>query len=728
MKAKKPNKFILLSILCIIFSLLVYVFMPSKAADDIPLYKVEQNSELIYYIDVYYDGKDKNGVATSNGATADVYSDHIYVEDKLPEGLTFSGFVTTSDNTFGAVQSTDSSQSCSAGYVVGCPDGFKEDGSGTTCLKYDATTRIVSFTVKSLQAGCKLTVGVKTMTPTLENNTRLDFYNTAYGREGMFSAKSNTVHAFMGDLDETLYTVSYSYTGDVPDNAPELPTTTSHSAGASVGVEKNMSLEGYEFSGWESSSVTISNGTFTMPQANVIFEGSFEPKVRYTVTYDISGDNVPEGYILPKTKNYGIGDDVYVDSLSAGDVINGYRFLGWQTTNATVTDGSFQMPEANVKLVGTFEQITYTVSYAFQGSVLPPNANDILAEINANSKYAGPFAPGDTVTVANNPSASNYKFLGWYSESTFEMPEADVVIYGEWMVSAGTFSPSISMELIDGTTHYSSGDTVNFAITVTNNSADFEITDVMLQEMTEGAKFITSPDNNYTVSNDIYVTIPTIAAAKNVTVYAQYVLPEVTDIVKTYKNKVELTGAIGGSGYQLDTSVDYTASVNFKVTNISLVIDNVFINDSGNSQQLTGTEFSLYTDSNLENVVTQDESFDGITFKKLNSDTTYYLKQTKVVAGYVLIGDKFKVEVASDGTITIEAISVDGKTSTVEVANNNGVATATIINEKINILPNTGGVGIIPFVLIGLIMILGGSVVFVYYIMKKGRGNRNEKK
>lgn len=721
MRTKKLNKFIILSILCIIFSLLIYVFMPSKAADDIPLYKVEENSELIYYIDVYYDGKDKNGIATSNGATADVYSDYIYVEDKLPEGLIFSGFVTTSDNTFGAVQSTDSSQSCSAGYVVGCPDGFKEDGSGTTCLKYDPTTRLVSFTVKSLQAGCKLTVGVKTTTPTLEKNTRLDFYNTAYGREGMFSAKSNTVHAFMGELDETLYTVNYNYTGDVPTNAPELPTTTSHAAGASVGVEKNMILEGYEFSGWKSTSVTITNGAFNMPQTNVVFEGSFEPKVTYTVSYDISGVNMPEGYKLPKTKNYGIGDDVYIDSLSVGDVINGYRFLGWQTTNTTITDGLFQMPEANVKLVGTFEKVTYSVSYAFQGSVLPPNADDILAAINSNSKYVGPFAPGDTITVAKNPSASNYKFLGWYSESTFEMPEEDVVIYGEWMVSAGTFSPSISIELIDEATHYSSGDTVNFAITVTNNSTNFDITNVMLQEMTEGAKFIESAQGNYTVSSDVYVTIPTIAATKSVTVYAQYVLPEVTDIVKTYKNTVELTSAIGGEGYQLDTSVDYTTSVNFKVTNISLVIDNVFINDSGNNQKLIGTEFSLYTDSNLQNPVIQDETFDGLTFKNLNSDTTYYLKQTKVVPGYVLISDKFKVDVASDGTITIEAISMDGKTTELEVNNNNGVATTTIINERINILPNTGGVGIVPFVLIGLIMILGCSVGFVYYIMKKGR-------
>ena len=33
--------------------------MPSKAADDIPLYLVEENIELVYYIYFYYYGKYK---------------------------------------------------------------------------------------------------------------------------------------------------------------------------------------------------------------------------------------------------------------------------------------------------------------------------------------------------------------------------------------------------------------------------------------------------------------------------------------------------------------------------------------------------------------------------------------------------------------------------------------------------------------------------------------------
>ena len=53
--------------------------------------KVEEDSELTYYIDVIYDGKDGEATTSSDTATAQVYSDYIYVEDKIPDGLTFKG-------------------------------------------------------------------------------------------------------------------------------------------------------------------------------------------------------------------------------------------------------------------------------------------------------------------------------------------------------------------------------------------------------------------------------------------------------------------------------------------------------------------------------------------------------------------------------------------------------------------------------------------------------------
>ena len=203
------NKIIIgLVTLGVIIMGILIVTSPSFAAPVENDVKLEENSELIYYIDVNYDGKDANATTSSDSATASVYSDYIYVEDKIPDGLTFKGFVTTDDGSIGAVKRSDGT-SC-AGYVE----------NGTNGLTYNELTRTVSFRVKNLQAGCKVTVGIITETPTLPTGTnRMDFYNTAYGRESSTTFNSNTVHSFIGRDNVATYQVIYEYVGTVPEGA-----------------------------------------------------------------------------------------------------------------------------------------------------------------------------------------------------------------------------------------------------------------------------------------------------------------------------------------------------------------------------------------------------------------------------------------------------------------------------------------------------------------------------
>src|SRR5699024_11465977 len=57
-----------------------------------------------------------------------------------------------------------------------------------------------------------------------------------------------------------------------------------------------------------------------------------------------------------------------------------YRFLGWTSEDVelpSVSDDEstiFTMPDHSVRFVGKFERISYKVTYQFQGSVIPPNA------------------------------------------------------------------------------------------------------------------------------------------------------------------------------------------------------------------------------------------------------------------------------------------------------------------------------------------------------------------
>lgn len=636
--------------------------------------RVAPNSDLTYYIDVIYDGKDATAVSSSDTVTANVNSDYIYVEDKLPDGLTFKNFVTTSDGTIGAVKRSDGS-SC-PGYVVG-------DSAG---LVYDDTTRTVSFKVKNLQAGCKLTVGIVTTTPSLPSGKRLDFYNTAFARENNFTFKSNTVHVFMGDEEATLYTVTYKYTGTVPDGAP-VPEVGSYSEGTTVGVEANPTIAGYTFSGWSTSDVTVSNNSFTMPSKNVTFTGSFTAKTKYNVSYSISG-TLPEGFVAPTTKSYGAGDDVVLDTLKVGDVINGYRFLGWSST-VDLSDGIFQMPSSNVTIVGRFEQIKYTVSYQFQGAVIPSNADSLLP---ASATYA----PGEIVTVASEPVASGYKFLGWYKSATFEMPEEDVVIYGEWMRFSGYFVPTITITIPNQKSIYQNGEVVNFQITVKNN-ASIAINDVMVQDYLDGVTFNTG--SNYTILSDSIAKISTIAAGGSVTLTAKFTAG--SDVVKDFVNTVELTGAIADNYYYLDTSKDYKVSASFKVANIDLKINLT----NKNNTALTDGKFTLYSDSSLSNKISE-----GLEFTGLVPGQTYYLKQTRAHTGYVLLSDTYMVVVDSSGNVTVSGQKYDNTT---------GVVTLDLVNETINMLPNTGGVGNIPYIVTGLIIIVVSSCGYVLYMRKK---------
>ena len=59
----------------------------------------------------------------------------------------------------------------------------------------------------------------------------------------------------------------------IPENAPNLPVTTSYTVGTQVGIANDISLNGYSFSGWTTSDVIITNNKFDMPEKQVVLKG-----------------------------------------------------------------------------------------------------------------------------------------------------------------------------------------------------------------------------------------------------------------------------------------------------------------------------------------------------------------------------------------------------------------------------------------------------------------------
>lgn len=515
--------------------------------------EVALGSELTYYLEIFYDGKDVYGVQSSDSIEASIVSDYIYVEDKLPEGLTFKEFLAAEDDSIGAVNRTTGAP-C-VGYVV-------DDVAG---LKYDSVTNTVSFAIKNLKAGCSLTVGIKTLVPdTVDDpNTefieyRRDFFNSATANEWSQTVTSNMVHAWIGKDNATLYNVTYQYTGEIPTNASALPFSTSYTEGTTVGVASNAYAKGYTFSGWSVSSggASISDGKFVMPANNVVLTGSFTKIPEYTVTYKLADDSeIPKDYVLPTTKTYYQGDTVQLDKLKAGDLLDNYRFLGWTTEDAVVDyeNSEFTMPNKNVVLVGKWEQAKYSVSYQFMGEIFPPNANSLLPETKT-------YLPGETVALEEIAEPAGYVFLGWYKEDNFIMPEEDVIIYGEWKQQNGTFSPTITKAVVSIKDYYTIGDTVEYRVVVTN-TADFAIKDVYLAEDNYNSNFLDG--DGYEVASSRVVKILEIPANSSIVLRAEYLVTS-KDSIKV-ENRVSIVGASADNYYELDPDGNYSAGAEFNV-------------------------------------------------------------------------------------------------------------------------------------------------------------------
>ena len=565
-KILKNKMIIIPSILIAVAFVITYLYRSSYA---LPLendVEVEEYSELTYYLNISYDGKDQYGVESSDTATSKVVGDTIYIKDKIPDGLLFLGFVTTEDGSIGAVKRSDNTY-CPGKVIDDNFDGPVDDGVWDSNhiefnyhgLHYNENTRTVSFNVKNLQAGCVLTVGIKTMTQDVDDHntsvveTRRDFYNFFVVQEKDYIVNSNTVHAFIGDEEEPLHDVDYEYTGDVPEAAPAAPLKSRYAKSAKVGVAPSVDVPGYEFSGWETDDVSVNDESFVMPDRDVTLRGSFEEVPKYQVVYQIEGDK-PSNYVVPTTKEYPKDEVVNVDSLAVGANINGYRFLGWTSSDVTITeDNNFVMPEKNVTIVGRFEEIKYKVTYAFYNTVTPPNADSLLPEV----KY---YKPGVRVTHPTMQEVTGYRFLGWYKEDNFIMPEEDVTVYGEWMVQNGTYEPTISKEIVDKKESYNVGDVVEYKITVTNPE-DFEIRDIVVREENAKAKFVAG--TGYELQTEHLAKITKLSSKESIALKATFTIGE--DDYDKVNNKVTIVGARASDNYIIvDKEISDSEEFNIK--------------------------------------------------------------------------------------------------------------------------------------------------------------------
>lgn len=161
------------------------------------------------------------------------------------------------------------------------------------------------------------------------------------------------------------YIVTYTYTGEVPENAPELPAIATAEEGSEVTVASVPSMDGYTFDGWYYNGVKYdgeTNTKFTMPSENVTLEGSWTA-IEYDLIIDANGGQFADG------------SQQYTDSLAAGEAINapadptkeGYVLDGWVDNNGNTYEKlPEKMPAGDTTFTAVWveaEKPTHTITY-----------------------------------------------------------------------------------------------------------------------------------------------------------------------------------------------------------------------------------------------------------------------------------------------------------------------------------------------------------------------------
>ena len=180
-----------------------------------------------------------------------------------------------------------------------------------------------------------------------------------------------------------LYSVTYQWEGTEQPDGVKLPEEAIYSPDASVDVAKKPSAEGWSFDGWHVQSgltESIDDGSFTMPNNNVVLVGSWAKIPTYSVTYEYD-ETAPE-----KAPAVPVDEEKYYAGAEAKVKLKpsmvGYTFTGWtpKTEGVTITENTFTMPAQNVVLVGAWaKQPSYQITveyYTITDGVMPDTCDE----------------------------------------------------------------------------------------------------------------------------------------------------------------------------------------------------------------------------------------------------------------------------------------------------------------------------------------------------------------
>jgi len=309
-----------------------------------------------------------------------------------------------------------------------------------------AETGILEGTAKTVAAGLTTTettregvVGTWTF-----NGWTTDDASVA---NGAFAMPGNNVQ-FVGTWSfEAAPTYGYTvvaayYTNNEPDASKTLATVEGVLALPAVSaVEASYSAANTVNNGltYGYTSISFADGVYTLRYDRTV----------YQISYRVEGDAPASSSEIPAVES-GIEAGA-AKTVKAGltttettreGVVGTWTFNGWTTDDASVSNGAFAMPAANVEFVGTwsFEAApTYTITYTVVGdapatfSEFSPLESGVLE--GTEKLVADGLTTEETV---HNGRTGTWTFNGWTTEDAdvvngvFLMPGQNVVFVGTW--------------------------------------------------------------------------------------------------------------------------------------------------------------------------------------------------------------------------------------------------------------------------------------------------------
>ena len=309
-----------------------------------------------------------------------------------------------------------------------------------------AETGILEGTAKTVAAGLTTTettregvVGTWTF-----NGWTTDDASVANGAFAMPGSNVQFVGTWSFEAAPTYgYTVVAAYyTNNEPDASKTLATVEGVLALPAVSaVEASYSAANTVNNGltYGYTSISFADGVYTLRYDRTV----------YQISYRVEGDAPASSSEIPAVES-GIEAGA-AKTVKAGltttettreGVVGTWTFNGWTTDDASVSNGAFAMPAANVEFVGTwsFEAApTYTITYTVVGDA--PAAFSEFSPLESGVLEGTEKLVADGLTTeetVHNGRIGTWTFNGWTTEDAdvvngvFLMPGQNVVFVGTW--------------------------------------------------------------------------------------------------------------------------------------------------------------------------------------------------------------------------------------------------------------------------------------------------------